>query len=314
VSRRTTRTTRIAALLAVPALLLGACGDDGGDEGSGEGLSAVTISGEFGEEPKVTWDGTLDPDDLESDVLITGDGPELEDGQRVFTRLWLGNGFSETEAYSTFGKDAKPELLTVGDAFSKAISAALDGHTIGSRIAVAAPPKDAFGDAGNAQLGIGNADPVLFVVDLIGLLPDGPSGKEKKPASWAPTVVGDDAPTELDFSGTPEPDGNLRLTTLIAGDGAPTEKGQTLYVDYLGQVYGGNKPFDASYQREPLSFPLGGGQVVKGWDKLLEGVPVGSRVLIVVPPEQGYGKEGNADAGIKGTDTIYFVIDVLAAV
>jgi peptidylprolyl isomerase len=314
VSRRTTHTTRLAVLLAVPALLMSACGEDtGGDEGSGEGLSTVTISGEFGKEPKVTWDGTLDPDELESEVLVTGDGPEVEDGQQVFTRLWLGNGFTEEVAYSTFGKDDQPELLTAGDAFSKAISTALDGHTIGSRIAVAAPPKDAFGDAGNAQLGIGNKDPVLFVVDLIGLLPDGPSGKEKEPASWAPEVVGEDEPTGLDFSGTPEPDGKLRLTTLIDGGGAPTEKGQTLYVDYLGQVHGAKEPFDASYDGQAFSFPLGGGQVVKGWDKLLEGVPVGSRVLIAVPPAQGYGEEGNKDAGIKGTDTLYFVIDVLSA-
>jgi len=297
--------------------LLAACGDSttGGDDAGGQGLSAVSISGDLGKEPEVAWDEELSPEELESEVLIEGDGPTLEDGQKVFTRIWIGNGFSQTEAYSTFGKDAPPDLLTVGGDLSAAIKAGVEGQTLGSRVAVAAPPEDAFGAAGNSQLGIGNGDPVLFVIDVLSLLPGGPSGSDEKPASWAPAIVGDEEPTALDFAGTPEPSGKLRLTTLIQGDGAPTEKDQTVYVDYLGQVYDGEEPFDASYERdEPLSFPLGGGQVIKGWDEALEDLPVGSRVLLEVPPEQGYGEAGNKKAGIEGTDTLYFVIDVLAAV
>ncbi len=314
VSRRTTR--GLATLLVLPALLLGACGDDtgSGDDAGGEGLSAVTVSGEFGAEPEVTWDGSFDPGELESEVVVEGDGAELEDGQKVFARLWLGNGFTEKGVYSTFGKDAKPELLTVGSDMTAALTEAIDGKTLGSRVAVAAPPKDAFGEQGNAQLGIGNEDPVLFVVDLVSLLPDGPSGTDQDPASWAPAVEGDDTPTALDFKGTPEPNDKLRVTTLIEGEGPATEKGQTVYVNYLGQVYDGKAPFDASYERgEPLDFELGAGGVVKGWDQGLKGVPVGSRVILAVPPELGYGEEGNKDAGIKGTDTLYFVVDVLAA-
>jgi len=190
----------------------------------------------------------------------------------------------------------------------------LVGATVGSRIAVAAPPEDAFGEQGNAQLGIGNEDPVLFVVDIVSELPQGPSGTEQDPASWAPAVVGGDTPTALDFKGTPEPNDKLRVTTLIEGEGPETENGQTVYVNYLGQVYDGKAPFDASYERgEPLDFELGAGGVVKGWDQGLKGVPVGSRVILAVPPELGYGEEGNKDAGIKGTDTLYFVVDVLAA-
>lgn len=275
----------------------------------------MTISGEFGEEPKVTWEDRMTADQLESEVLIEGDGAALEDGQQVFARLWLGNGYSKTTALSTYGKDVPPELLTVGDDLSPAISAAVQDQTLGSRVAVAAPPADAFGEGGNSQLGIGNTDSVLFIVDLVSLLPDGPSGTDEKPAPWAPAIEAGEDPTGLDFQGTPEPTDKLRITTLIQGEGEPTEKGQTIYVDYLGQVYGGKEPFDASYARgEPFSFPLGGGQVVKGWDQVLEGVPLGSRVLIAVPPKLGYGEAGNPDAGIKGTDTLYFVIDVLAAV
>ena len=315
VSRRSTRPVRLAALLAVPVLLLGACGDDDGSTTTGgEGLSAVTISGDVGEEPELTWDAQIDVDELESETLVTGDGAALEEGDQVLTRLLIAGGFDKLTAYSTFGKDAAPDSLTVGGDLSPALSEALEGQTVGSRVAVAAPPEDAFGETGNAQLGIGNKDSVLFVVDILDVLPDEPSGTDQEPAAWAPAVEGEGDPTGLDFTGTPEPNDKLRLTTLVEGDGPPVEKGQTVYVNYLGQVYGAKKPFDASYEREAFSFTVGAGDVVKGWDTLLEGVPVGSRVLIAVPPDQGYGEAGNPDAGIKGTDTLYFVIDVLAAV
>jgi peptidylprolyl isomerase len=79
-------------------------------------------------------------------------------------------------------------------------------------------------------------------------------------------------------------------------------------------VYGGKKPFDESYSKgQPTSFPIGVGQVVPGWDKTLVGTKVGSRVLLAIPPKDGYGESGNPQAGIKGTDTLYFVVDVLAA-
>ncbi len=320
-SRRATtarrRTARLLALLIAGALALTACGDDGG-EGSVEtadGLSAVTISGDFGSEPKVEWKARMQADDLESEVLVEGDGAELRDGDQVFTRMILGNGYSQTTVYSTFGKDAQPDVLPVGDDLSAALKEALEGHALGTRVAVAAPPDDAFGEGGNPELGIGNADPVLFVVDLVDTLPSSPDGAEQNPAGWAPKVnEKDDKPESFDFKGTPKPDGKLRVTTLIEGTGEKAENGQTVYVNYLGQVYDGRKPFDSSYAKgQPFPFTLGKGEVVKGWDRGLQGIPVGSRVIIAIPPRLGYGEQGNEQAGIKGTDTLYFVVDLLAA-
>jgi peptidylprolyl isomerase len=84
-------------------------------------------------------------------------------------------------------------------------------------------------------------------------------------------------------------------------------------VRYLGQVYGGKKPFDENFSTgTPTSFAIGTGAVIKGWDQALVGATVGTRMVIAVPPDLGYGEEGNPDAGIKRTDTLYFVIDVLA--
>ena len=56
---------------------------------------------------------------------------------------------------------------------------------------------------------------------------------------------------------------------------------------------------------------IGVGQVVKGWDQALVGQTAGSRVVLAIPPALGYGKGGNEQARIKGTDTLYFVVDIL---
>ena len=63
---------------------------------------------------------------------------------------------------------------------------------------------------------------------------------------------------------------------------------------------------------QPFSFQLGG-HVIPGWNKGLVGVPVGSRVMLVIPPADGYGKTGSPQAHIKGTDTLVFVVDILGA-
>ncbi len=92
------------------------------------------------------------------------------------------------------------------------------------------------------------------------------------------------------------------------------ESGQDLTVHYTGVIYASGEQFDSSWDRgEPSSFPIGVGGVIAGWDEGLVGQTVGSQVLLVIPPEQGYGADGNPDAGISGTDTLVFVVDILAA-
>jgi peptidylprolyl isomerase len=101
---------------------------------------------------------------------------------------------------------------------------------------------------------------------------------------------------------------------LKQGDGPKVAKGDLLVADYLGKVYKSGKVFDNSYDRgQPAAFPIGTGGVIPGWDKGLVGVKAGSRVLLVLPPKEGYGKAGNSQAGIKGTDTLVFVVDVLGS-
>jgi peptidylprolyl isomerase len=79
-------------------------------------------------------------------------------------------------------------------------------------------------------------------------------------------------------------------------------------------IWGTGKQFESSWDRKvPIEAPIGTGQVLPGWDTGLVGQTVGSQVLLVLPPDQGYGTSGNSQAGITGTDTLVFVIDILDA-
>ena len=316
--RRTRRAAALTGALILPLAALAACGDEAGGSGADSqaagGLEVVSIEGKPGKAPTVEWDGRLEPEETESEVLVEGDGEEVEQGDSVLTHLWIGNGFSKQEVYSTYNSD-KPELLTVDDNLGKPFQEGLVGHTVGSRVAVASTATEAFGEMGNPQIGIGNKDGVLFVMELVEKIPSEPQGEEQEPAAWAPTPVEKNGViTGFDFSSAAEPSGELRKTTLVEGDGPVVKKGQTIYVDYLGQVFKAKKPFDESYTGQPTSFVIGVGQVVPGWDQGLVGEKVGSRVVLEIPPALGYGKQGNEQAGIKGTDTLYFVVDILAAV
>ena len=108
-----------------------------------------------------------------------------------------------------------------------------------------------------------------------------------------------------------QPSQELEVRVLSRGDGPLVEAGDDLEVHYLGQTWNGNV-FDNSYDRgSSISFPIGVGAVIGGWDDGLVGQQVGSRVLLSIPPHLGYGERGNPAAGIRGTDTLVFVVDIV---
>lgn len=308
---RRTLALLICLAVAVPGLV--ACGASETPGGEVTGADGIEVSGEVGSAPEVAWDGRMTMGETESKVLEEGDGATVESGDRVLAHLWVGNGYTNQVAFSTY--DARrPELLTVGADLVPGIREAVEGQAIGSRVMVAATPEDAFGEEGNAQLGIGNSDSVLFVVDLVSGVLDAPEGTSAPLPGWMPSLVEEDGTIAgWDFAGSRKPDGRLHEFTLIEGTGEKLRKSSSIAARYLGQVYGGKRPFDGNYAADdPTLFDLDGG-LVEGWKQGLVGVPVGSRVVLVVPPRLGYGKKGNKQAGIKGTDTMYFVLDVLAA-
>lgn len=108
-----------------------------------------------------------------------------------------------------------------------------------------------------------------------------------------------------------DPSGDLEVQVLQAGTGEVVEAGDNIEVHYLGQVWAGGV-FDNSYdRRDTITFGIGIGQVIAGWDDGLVGKTVGSRVVLSIPSHLGYGDRGVPQAGIRGGDTLVFVVDVV---
>jgi len=114
---------------------------------------------------------------------------------------------------------------------------------------------------------------------------------------------------EIDFV-DPTPPTDLVIKDITEGDGDEAVAGKTVTVHYVGVAHSSGEEFDASYNRgEPLRFRLGAGQVISGWDQGVQGMKVGGRRQLVIPPHLGYG---NRDLGvIKPNETLIFVVDLL---
>jgi peptidylprolyl isomerase len=117
---------------------------------------------------------------------------------------------------------------------------------------------------------------------------------------------------EIDFPGG-DPPTDLEITDIWEGDGAVANPGDTVRVHYVGVAYSTGEEFDASWNRgDPLEFRLGVGQVIAGWDEGVQGMRVGGRRQLVIPPDLAYGDRG-AGRSIAPGETLIFVCDLVSA-
>ena len=279
-------------------------------------LDGVTVSGAVGKAPTVTLSKTpFSVTKTVTKVLSPGTGATIGQGQKVQVDYLLVDGRDGKERDTTFGK--QPRVFTADP--TKLLPGLANGminEKVGSRVLVAIPPADGFGTQGNTQLDVQKDNTMLFVLDLKSATTPltKPSGTVVPPKAGLPTV-------KEDSKGTPVvtlPNGaaptKLVAQPLIKGKGAVIKAGQSLTVNYVGVIWPGGKIFDSSFASgKTAEFVIGEGQVIKGWDQGLVGQTVGSRMLLVIPPDLGYGAQGNSSGGIKGSDTLVFVVDVLDA-
>jgi len=324
------RRRRVAALAITSLLAAGviagcgssssssaAAGSSASASSSAGTYTSVTATGDFGKAPTVTIPAKAGSGALYTKTLIQGTGPKLTSSQSLLGNfvLYDWSGTTHKLIGSTYS-DGVPTLFT--GSLLPGLETALEGQPVGSRVLAVIPPADAFGTAGNSQIGVGPKDTVVFVVDMIKSFgnTEGVSGAQTSDGGGALPTVKAGAPGKgptITIPKTAAPT-KLQVKALIKGTGPVVKKGNYLVVQYTGVNYRTGKVFDSSWSRsEPWATQIGEGQVIAGWDTGLVGQTVGSRVLLVVPPADGYGKTGSSSAGIKGTDTLVFAIDILSA-
>lgn len=323
---------RLLALTVVSLLAFGtaACGDssDNSDKtGAGPSSSAsvdmgtkisgLTVTGAVGTEPKVKIDAPLKAGKVQTQVITAGKGNPVVANQSALLHLYLANGRTGKKAAATYDQGQPAELTMTESQLFPPVVKALVGKPQGSRVAITDSVKDIYGPKGAQQIGLKATDTAVFVVDVMSVPPkevlDAPQGTKVAPPKGLPTVMekGGNV-TGFDFSkAAAKPSPKLQVIPLTKGDGPPARKASLVTFDYFGEVYGAQKPFDESFTKKPVTFALGMGKLIKGWDQGLVGVKRGSRVMIVAPPDYGYGAAGNPQGGIKGNSTLVFVVDIL---
>jgi peptidylprolyl isomerase len=316
---------RFAALLAAPLLLLAACGDDGGDTEAtdsedptdttlpprAEGpapdddlLDGIEVSGEFGEKPEVTFETPLESDETVRRVLSEGDGEPVAYDEDIGIDLVLYDAENGEEIDDTFDS-AMFGMTPLDEQVPPFLAEALLEAPMGSRIVSVLATAEFLPEGTEAQ-----GPPTMVLVADIHARAE--VELDNQPAEGLPqTTLFNFGEPEVEIPDE-DPPAELSDTVLIEGDGAEIKADDYLLVNYHGVLWEDGEIFDSSYANgAPAEFPLDG--VIDGWAEGLTGQTVGSTVLVVVPPDKGYGEEGQ-EPTIPGDATLVFVVEILEAI
>jgi peptidylprolyl isomerase len=323
------RTLRgVAALTLGASLLLAGCASgDGGSEDETSpspsasdaatsspedvaALEAVTVTGDAGAEPTLEFETPFEVSGPAALSLGEGDGDPIETGKQITMHTAAYSGADATKMGSTWETDA-PEQLVLDDTLYPQLLDVLEGTNVGTRFLFASPSTDET---------TGETVTYLTIAEVTGVedapvtpnpedVPDRAEGEAVTPAEGLPVVTLDDTgKPSIEFPEGYEAPSELVVQPLIKGSGPEVTADQEIIAHYTGWKLDGEQ-FDSSWDSgEPATFPLNG--VVAGWTEGLSGQTVGSQVLLVIPPELGYGaSEGHE----LQNETLVFVVDILAA-
>jgi peptidylprolyl isomerase len=266
----------------------------------------VTVSGEYGNPPKVTVKSPWAIDKSRSKVLTPSKGVQVKEGQTVEVNYTGLNGRTGKTFDSSFTRGASVafNLAQVVPGFSKG----LVGQRQGSRVLIAMPGADGYDSAGgNPQIGVETGDTLIFVVDLVRVQLTGPEGTPVKPKPGLPTVTDKNGQPEITVPKT-DPPTTLQVQPLIQGKGQKVGENDQITFNYRWVRWNDGKLLEESYSSEPATAALSG--LLPGVVKGLIGQTVGSRVLLVIPPADGY-PDGNATPSVGPGETLVMVVDLL---
>lgn len=311
----------MSAAVAAAALVLAGCGSSEADTSPSPSASApmsVDAEADAAALESITWtDGeegvpTLE---FESPLSVTattgrlvndGDGEEIETGQLVSINYTVVSGTDQSPLYSTYELGTPEEIALTDGAIDPVLQDLLVGNHVGAQLLYGALDPATADESGAMETYV-----MAITVESVAEVLERAEGTTVEPAAGLPEVTLDDtgAPSVAIPEG--DPSGEFEVQVLIEGDGPEVADSQSITAHYTGWLWDG-EPFDSSWEAgAPRTFSLAPGSVITGWTEGLVGQKVGSQVLLVVPPDRGYGAEGNGP--IPGDSTLVFVVDILAA-
>lgn len=310
---------RLAGLLVVPLLLLStaACGDSGSDSAQMKnGAPAITKGAKFGETPTLTKGKGAPPKELKVVTISEGNGPALKKGD-IAQVNYLGQVWDGTKPFDqSFGK-GKPFDVTIGAGqVIKGWDQGLEGKKVGSRLELVIPPDLGYGAQGSGETIKPNAT-LVFVVDIVKgtSVPVSATGKEVPQKDAALPKVGTNTDGKEVSVAVPKdatPPAKLVSNYVLESDGAVVKDTDSVVVKFNGKTWKDDKTFESTYATDTtVTWPLADLQV-KGLKDGIVGKKVGSRVLLVIPADQGFGDKEQGT--IPANSTLVFSLDILAVV
>ncbi|MDN5724648.1 MAG: FKBP-type peptidyl-prolyl cis-trans isomerase [Propionibacteriales bacterium] len=242
-------------------------------------------------------------------VLSPGTGATVPPAGPVEMHYYGVNGRTGKKFDDSFsrGQTATFALDRVVPGFQKGLA----GQKAGSRVLVAMPGEDGYDkQGGSQQAGIEVGDSLIFVIDIVATTLEQPEGDKQKVAADLPTVS-DDLKNPKITVPTTDPPTELKSATVIKGKGAKVAATDAVTVNYRGVLWSGGTVIDENYGSKTGPETAAPTELIAGFGEGLADQTVGSRVLIVIPPDKAYGPDGNEAMKIPADATLVYVVDIL---
>ena len=299
---------RLLGIMTALALCLGlsACGgrSDGGGH-SGDTMQGVSAKGKLGSKPDISFKTPFKVKNQTHQVIQEGDGEVIRDGDRVCARSLALDAKTGKVINSTWDKSSPECSIVISKKSIPAYYDTFKGLKVNSTVAVGI---DESG-SGSSKATESYIMALTFVSRSKNLTRAQGQKVTDLPSDLPKISLDDKGKPSLDLNGY-QPKGGLVVQPLIKGKGAKVGQHQSVSANYTGWLASDGKQFDSSWDRGQASdFSLD--QVIKGWQQGLAGQTVGSQVLLVIPPDLGYGSQ--KQQSIPANSTLIFVVDILAA-
>lgn len=263
---------------------------------AGPTSDAVVVEGDSGTPSTATFDEPITPEELEVTVVDEGDGDTVEAGEFITYAMTAYNGENGDELASIGFEEGEllPTQMSPESIFGQVFGCA----AVGTRVVAAFPESDQAGAE-------------VYVLDLLSIAPTAAWGEPQKPAAGLPEVtVAEDGTPTIAVPDTEAP-AKTSITTLKKGDGYEVQAGDNVLIQFRGARWSSGELFDGGDTwADGTPYASSTSQFVPGFQKALEGQTVGSQVLAVIAPVDGYGEGEINETDLKG-DTLVFVIDIL---
>lgn len=282
-------------------------------------MTGISATGKLGKKPTIKFKTPFTVKDQTYQIVQDGDGAELKDGENLCIQQIVFDPKTGKSYNSTW--ESKPDCTTKftndKNVMAEQFYTLFKKMRVNSTVVIGAHTQSTSSSSADSS---SSAENIAYLMALTIVstktVPTRANGKPVQDIdkSLPKVTLEKDGSPSIDAKGLKsyKSNGKLKVQTLLKGDGAKVKETDTVTVQYTGWVLGGDakKPFDSSWTRgSSTSFSLQ--QVVSGWTKGLAGQTVGSQVLLIIPPDMGYGS--TAQSGIPANSTLVFVVDILDA-